>query len=127
MRLGISDAPGKAHAPNVEETNITACLTERTQRNAAENDATRSSNARRYWQSQPGTTATTRRLAAHDAGSLAASRIAPLFATRVRSTSDAECAFSVDHMPFMFIATDENGLPSRLTTMSLTVAAYFLK
>src|SRR5271155_2376169 len=45
---------------------------------------------------QPGTTANTRRLAAHDAGSLAASRIAaPLFATRVRSTSDAECAFSI--------------------------------
>jgi len=39
----------------------------------------------------------------------------------------AECAFSVDHMPFTFIATDENGLPSRLTTMSLIVAAYFLK
>ena len=70
----------------------------------------------------------TRRLAARDAGSLAALRITPaLFATRVRSTSDAECAFGVDYMPFMFIATDENGLPSRLTTMSLTVAAYFLK
>src|SRR5271170_1933406 len=89
MRLGISKAPGRAHAPNVKETSISECLTERTQRNAAKNDPTGSSNAWRYRQQQPGTTANTRRLAAHDAVSVAALRIMPaLFATRVRSTSD---------------------------------------
>ena len=31
------------------------------------------------------------------------------------------------HIPFMFIATDEKFLASRLATISLVVAAYFLK
>ena len=33
----------------------------------------------------------------------------------------------VAHMPFIFIATDHSGLASRLATMSLVTALYFLK
>ena len=55
----MSDAPGREHAPNIKATGITECLTERTQGNAAKNDPTGSSNARRYWQSQPVTAANT--------------------------------------------------------------------
>jgi hypothetical protein len=31
------------------------------------------------------------------------------------------------HLPFMFIATDQNGRTSRLAIISLVVATYFLK
>ena len=55
----MSDAPGREHAPNIKATGIIECLTERTQGNAAKNDPTGSSNARRYRQSQPVTAANT--------------------------------------------------------------------
>jgi hypothetical protein len=59
--------------------------------------------------------------AAHDAETDDADGAAlfygPVFHDKVRA----------GHMPFIFIAIDEKDLTSRLATMSLVVAAYFLK
>ena len=44
-----------------------------------------------------------------------------------RCHDDFPVGLNADHFPFMFIATEENARASRLATMSLVAAAYFLK